>query len=194
MFKLTRSPQPDCLAENQESWTQDFVAARKGDSGHRFSWRSESCYKQTREVLCSDTGRRCAYCDGPIGTESRETIDHFRPKGRFPTLAYAWDNLFAACDVCQINKGEKFDQALLKTDEPGYGYSDYFLTNYRTGALEPAPDKSEEAQNRARVTIQMLGLNSEPRKRARLRELKHFSQDSEASLDDYSYRYFLLEG
>jgi len=47
------------------------------------------------------TQAHCAFCDGQIGAESRETVEHFRPKGLFPELAYAWDNLFPCCDLCQ---------------------------------------------------------------------------------------------
>lgn len=133
----------------------------------------------------------CAFCDGRVGTESRETIEHFRPKSRYPELAYTWDNLFLCCDGCQSAKLEKFDAAAVKPDEPTYQFHHYFLANYRTGELEIAPTADETRRESARVSIELYDLNKEARKQARLRELAHFGRDPEPILDDYNYRYFL---
>ena len=44
--------------------------------------------------------RMCAYCDGSLTEQSRETIDHFLPRHEFPELTLSWVNLFPACDRC----------------------------------------------------------------------------------------------
>ena len=76
------------------------------------------------------TQRHCAFCDGPLGIESRETVEHFRPKSKFPELAFAWENLFPCCDVCQSHKGERFDLHLLKPDDDDYHFERYFVVNF----------------------------------------------------------------
>ncbi len=51
---------------------------------------------------------KCVYCrisDGLQGYESFG-IDHYLPKSKFPQLIAAWPNLFYACNVCNIWKGE----------------------------------------------------------------------------------------
>lgn len=191
MRKLERSESPPCLAEAAPGWTQSFVQARADNPAHRFSWPHRPCYAQVRERLVQMTGNHCAFCDGSVGVESRETVEHFRPKSQFPALAYEWVNLFPCCDHCQSAKREQFDERLLKPDEPEYVFEHYFLIDYKTGALEPLPSAGPECRQRAALTLALYDLNSALRRRARLREYQHFCRDPEPCLDDYNYRYFL---
>jgi uncharacterized protein (TIGR02646 family) len=123
------------------------------------------------------TAGHCAYCDHfELGEGSRETIDHFRPKSRFPEFAYAWDNLFPACDQCQQHKVEDFHDDLLRPDEPGYRFERYFLFNSHTGMIEINPQASPDDQRRAAFTRVTFGLNQGRRPDARRRWFKsHFS-------------------
>lgn len=191
MLKLTRGIEPECLRSGGPEWTDQWKRARERDAKSKFSWRNLTCYRRIRHVLCQDTGNRCAFCDGPVGLESRETVEHFQPKSIFPDLAYTWTNLFACCDKCQSNKKDSFDSALLKPDADDYDFADYFIANYQTGELEPAPNATEDRQSRAEFTIKLFGFNSEARKRARLREWKHYNSQSDPQIDEFSYRYFL---
>jgi uncharacterized protein (TIGR02646 family) len=190
--KLDRTAQPVCLRENAPVWTEEFVTARQQNPAHKFRWRSDVCYGEIRQQLRGMTQGHCAFCDGPVGTESRETVEHFRPKSHFPKLAYQWENLFPCCDVCQSNKLERFDEGLLKPDASDYGFNRYFVVNYQTGELEPAPYASEEEQRNAQTTLVLYGLNTPARKQARKREWEFFSQMGDAAnLDDFHYRFFL---
>lgn len=137
------------------------------------------------------TQMHCAFCDGRIGTVSKKTVEHFRPKSRFPELAYDWENLFPCCDQCQSQKLEKFDEALLKPDAEEYRFEDYFIRNYKSGTLEPLPNASQAARQRAEITLVLYGLNLPERNRERIREWEHFLRDPHPHLDDYNYRFFL---
>lgn len=194
MRKLTRNTQPDCLAQNEQVWTSDFVTNRQQYPKYKFRWRSQPCYQNMRSQLVQMTQYHCAFCDGFIGAESRETIEHFQPKSQFPQLAYQWDNLFPCCDVCQSNKGEKFNALLLKPDELTYQFEAYFIANYHTGELEASPSASTTDQERAKITIDLYGLNCNARKVARKREAeKYFKRTAsdDYDLNDFPYRYFL---
>jgi len=46
------------------------------------------------------------------------TVDHFRPKSRFPALVRSWDNLYYACSVC--NSICKKDHPTAKEEAAGY--------------------------------------------------------------------------
>jgi len=189
--KLERTDVPACLRENAPAWTEAFMAARQQDSGYKFRWHRD-CYPEIRQQLREMTQGHCAFCDGPVGIESRETVEHFRPKSRFPELAYQWENLFPCCDVCQANKRERFEDGLLKPDAHDYDFNRYFVVNYQSGELEPAPYASEEAQQSARITLDLYGLNEPARKRARKREWDVFSQmGTAANPEDFHYRFFL---
>ncbi|MFA7239591.1 MAG: hypothetical protein WC091_05710 [Sulfuricellaceae bacterium] len=191
MHKMKRPAQPDCLNANWPDWTEDFVTARKLDPKHPFGWRSPACYQEIRRQLSVMTQAHCAFCDGAIGVESRETVEHFRPKSTFPDLAYEWNNLFPCCDLCQSNKLEKFDPALLKPDELEYAFDNYFVANFSTGEIEPSPHTDANARRQADVTIRLYGLNLPARKKARKREWEAYQRDAQAALDDYNYRFFL---
>ncbi|MBK8251511.1 MAG: hypothetical protein IPK82_02440 [Polyangiaceae bacterium] len=197
---------PPYLAEHAAHWTANYEAGRQADAAHKFRWpdvEHEGTRQPLNKHLVRDllalTANHCAYCDGfPMGEMSRETIDHFRPKGdpRFFHLAFAWDNLFPACDVCQSSKLERFDDALLKPDDGSYRFDRYFDFNVKTGALEPNRLASAEDQERARVSIEMFGLNSEvrctSRKRLFMKEYNDAIGFVEGEADDLPYRFLAV--
>ncbi len=52
--------------------------------------------------------RKCVYCrisDGIKGYEGFG-VDHYLPRSKFPALVVVWSNLFYACNVCNVWKGE----------------------------------------------------------------------------------------
>lgn len=191
MRKLARPAPPDCLANYAGQWTQDYVAARTQNPTHRFKWRNTECYQAIRQSLLAMTQSHCAFCDEIVGTSSRETVEHFRPKSQFPQLAYDWGSLFPCCDVCQAQKLEKFAEGLLKPDEDEFAFSRYFVVNYKTGEMAPSPQAEADARERAAITIQLYGLNLPARTKARKREWESYHRDPEPFLDDYNYRFFL---
>jgi uncharacterized protein (TIGR02646 family) len=189
--KLDRLPEPECLAANAAQWTKDYTASRQQNPKHPFKWRSQNCYQETRKHLLAMTQGRCAFCDGGLGAESRETVEHFRPKSQFPEFAYAWSNLFPCCDMCQSQKKEQFSEDLLKPDEDDFVFSHFFIVNYKSGELEVSPQADLKARSRAEITLQLYGLNLAARTKARKREWESFCREIEPFLDDYNYRYFL---
>lgn len=191
MRKLARPDVPPCLRDNASLWTEEYVRGRADNPAYPFRWRSEPCYQAIRASLAAMTQKHCAFCDGGLGVTSRETVEHFRPKKSFPSQAYAWDNLFPCCDLCQSMKGERFDEGLLKPDAADYRFPAYFTVNYRTGEIEVSPQADADAQTRARVTIKLYGLNRPELNKARRRELECFERSKERHIDDFNYRYFL---
>jgi len=189
--KVIRNESPECLKAGAAAWTNKFVTAKETGLGQRSFLSNTACYKTLRKQLMAMTQYHCAFCDGGLGVTSRETVEHFRPKSSFPQLAYEWPNLFPCCDKCQSQKSGKFDEALLKPDEPDYSFENFFISNYKTGELEPLPNAPATIRNQAEVTIKLYGLNSKARANARLRELKGFKRDQEKYMDDFSYRFFL---
>ncbi len=67
------------------------------------AWRNKSPVRfadvrGTLLSMCSGIDR-CMYCEDSAATD----IDHFVPKARDPTLAFAWTNYLAACSGCNSN-------------------------------------------------------------------------------------------
>jgi uncharacterized protein (TIGR02646 family) len=124
-------------------------------------------------VAAAQTDEHCSYCDGfPLNSTGIPELDHFQPKGSFPSLAFDWNNLYLACSACNREKLEQWDDALLRPDSPGYGFGRFFKFDTLSGALSPHPGVSEEDQLRARRTIEIFGLNRDDLKRARRAQLK----------------------
>ena len=132
------------------------------------------------------TAHHCAYSVGsPLPVNGAETIDHFLPehRGANPELAYTWENLHYACSACQLEKRELIDCRLLRPDLPGYEFERYFYYNVRNGDIEVNPGAIEDDQRRAKVTIEILGLNRRGRPAAR----KHQSAAYLALRNDPAY-------
>ena len=95
---------------------------------------------------------KCAYCGGDI-TSATWDVEHFRPKGRvhecpehpgYYWLAYAWSNLYAACQYCNQRRRDKPTWGE-PTEGPAAGKLDQFpLADESTRAMEPGDDLSAE--------------------------------------------------
>lgn len=191
-MKLTRPDEPDFLRENSVQWGKEYAEKRAQEPSARFSWRgSRELIANALDPMCGDY---CCFCDGfPLGAESRKTIEHFRPTSKFPHLAYSWPNLFFACDVCQQAKLDKFDEKLLKPDDPDYEFETYFILDYKTGELLVNPAATEFARQRAQMTIDIFGLNQRARlkSRIRMRRLYQMQPLEERFINEFPYRFFV---
>jgi len=192
LYKMERISSPECLFQNGQQWANEYVANRRQNPKHKFSWRNDDCYQAVRKRLSEMTKAHCAFCDGQIGVESRETVEHFRPKSKFPELAYEWENLFPCCDMCQSKKLELFEEGLLRPDHSDFVFERYFVANYKTGEIKPSPHADEQAQFRAEITIRLYGLDLPARNKARQREWERYCRDPEPCIDDYNYRFLLV--
>ncbi len=182
MRSVQRSPEPGFLAELRAGHTQwDDL------DGHD--------RQRIRDALVQDFGPICAYCQQTCQpTQPRtqteeispppneESIDHFRPRSRFPALRLDWSNLIYACYRCNQNKGDSwpgYDDALIDQVLTA-GYSRYtpvseyvspnsvagqrparefFSFNVRTGEVTPAEELGQEEWSIALRTIRDINLN-----------------------------------
>lgn len=177
MTPYLRAPAPECLSQvKATTWPLPLA-----------------CSQAVRSNLFLASGNRCAFCDGLMRLTSRATVEHFRPKSKFPELAAIWSNLFPCCDACQSAKGQKFDALLLKPDEADYHFLRFFVCNFLSGEINVAMDATATEQKRAIVTIEMYDLNSSARRNARLRERKNWRNDPlrKDDLESWQYRFFL---
>ena len=105
MRGVERSPEPDFLAGLRAARSQwDDL-----DGPER---------QRIREALRSDFEGCCAYCEDwcvegarETGSHNPGTVDHFRPRSRFPDEWLAWLNLVYACRRCNDTKGNLWPKA-----------------------------------------------------------------------------------
>lgn len=199
MNKIVRSPAPDWLKSKYKQWGKEWKRKyqERGRSDD-FRWRRNQRhgYDDLVTELAAMTQYHCSFCDAyPMQRRVECTVEHFRPKTRHPFLAYTWKNLFLCCSTCQKEKLERFDRKLMKPDEASYNFDRYFQINWVTGRLDPnEANKCQEDQERARITIDLYGLNNNGKPDDRLEELKKFCDARTPNIQEWSYRFFIERG
>ena len=178
MTPCRRPAGPEWLAEHWVEWGAEFAERRAADTAYCFQWKQwqgQRVNQRLLPLLSEMTEGHCAYCDWfPMDTGTDPTIDHFKPKSRFPLVAYCWENLYLCCRLCQEKADALFTEQLLRPDEADYGFERFFIYNHSDGTLSPSPGASATNQERARLTVEILKLNSRGRPAARKRELDRF--------------------
>lgn len=198
MQECRRGAAPELLARHGPEIGAEYARRRREDPKYRFQWSQrggQKLYEVARAALEEMTARHCSYCDGyPLGATGRDEVDHFRPKTHeaFYELVCDWTNLFLICTRCNAAKHDQWEPALLRPDDEGYAFERYFLFNFNTGELEPAPDIGESDRIRAQRTIEILELNRTDACTARLNAVKMIRRrESDDELADVPYRFLI---
>jgi uncharacterized protein (TIGR02646 family) len=198
VIETPRTEAPQCLKENYKYWGKEYKGNLEANPNYSFHWHSRR--DEIEDALFLMTANHCSFCDIQPLRASGATIEHFRPKNssilrnKFPLLAYYWGNLFYCCSNCQ-KKGTRFSRNLLKPDKISYSFRHYFIYNYSTGIIDPNPARSVDDREKAKITIDLYGLNKWGRPDERVKERNCFLEDRELGknkdIKDYSYRFIL---
>lgn len=200
MRKQVRPSAPELWSENQEKWKQKWLDLRGRNPSAQFAWYrvgNQSAYEIALPVLKEMTPAHCAFCDAfPVHGVSKETIEHFQPKGdnRFIGEAYTWGNLYYCCDACQSAKLSQWDDRLVRPDADDYHHQHFFEFTYSTGRIKPNTVAASHDQRCAEVTIRLYDLDHPERRRYRKLELRKWQRAGNLSLDSFAYRDFLEKG
>lgn len=192
MRKFKREAVPEFLAGRWEAWGIQWEQRQK--TGGSFHWHrvdGETVNQRLLPRLRAQTQEHCSFCDAfPVSPPSDPTIEHFRPKSRFPREAYHWPNLYFCCRFCQQRKGERYEDEVLRPDAEDYEFDRYFRWDFTTGEILVNEQVAPEAQRQARVTIDLYGLNHE---HPALRKKQRYQRDRarDLPLDQFAYRDFV---
>ncbi len=188
MIKIQRVPEPSILRQKSADWTNELCEARRqyyenlgkfergelsGKPTYPRASKSRYAHQEIKTSLKAMFGAKCAYCESEITPVSYPHVEHFRPQSIYPKLAYDWDNLLLACEVC--NSGKKSDQFPLEDGRQPQEdkNSPCSLDNSDDNALvNPCVDNPEDffrfedewiicLNDRARKTRDVCGLNRE---------------------------------
>lgn len=175
MHSVERSPEPDFFEELRIAYNQWDELDGSGRN-------------RIRDALVRDFGTICAYCEQPCQSPTRyeepheESIDHFRPRNRFPNLWLDWPNLVYACRRCNQAKGGSwpgFDDDLVNRTLAGEDAryvavseyvnpsamdgqrpaEDFFAYDAGTGEILPSSQLNRTEWSMARRTIRDVDLN-----------------------------------
>lgn len=107
---------------------------------------------------------KCVYCEARLVDADRH-IEHFKPKCTYPTLTFAWENLFGCCNgksSCGRYKdshGRPYNVDDL-IDPCKEDPDDFF--RFRTdGRIDVRNDLDESQSKRARETLRVLNLDDQ---------------------------------
>ena len=132
----------------------------------------ESHWGKFRDELSDRFFGKCGYCerrcDGPANSP---TVDHFRPKSKFPKLTYEWTNWIFSCKRCNEEKGNLWpdsgfvDPCAEPLDERP---ESYFSLDLETGEIVVKPDLPAAAKHKAQNTIDCINLNARELRESRI--------------------------
>jgi len=195
-IERTKIERPECLVKKSKDWTKKLIEKRKIKKNY-WNWHRYN-NKNVEHILIENlsvlTNFCCSYCGiyplmQNVGSRS---IDHFKPKSKFPELAFEWTNLFVVCEDCQKIKKDSYPQIEpIKPDNLEYDFDYWFEINWKNNFIEPNKIRNDTEKNIAQTTIEWLGLNKGFRPKIRFEELKKYKKNANLDIEIYSYKYFL---
>ena len=199
--------EPLIWKENWKKWTTAYLDNLKKNPRHLLNMQNsrpkKQAYSELVDTLLTITKQHCAFCDSfPLGRRTiKPTIEHFKPKSRdkYPELAYQWENLFPCCSYCQ-EKGDNFDEQIVKPDVKGYDFYDYFEFSEKSWEIKPTTraDIADTDKSRAEITIEIYKLNGEASDEGNLlrdirlerkRIMNLYLATENPHVDDFSFRF-----
>jgi uncharacterized protein (TIGR02646 family) len=199
MIRVAKPEQaPPILRDRGQRTTEANQQAFEG--GERSFAFDSSLYgaKSVKNALIKAQHGKCAFCESQVRHIAHGDVEHYRPKGGYRQngsdslerpgyfwLAYAWQNLFFACQLCN----QSFKKNLFPLADPTRRARSHLddLAVEEPMLIQPADEepgafiafREEMAfpindHPRARTTIEVLGLNREALAEMRLDRLKPY--------------------
>lgn len=129
-----------------------FLASCPRPSSKQFD--AHSYWTSAKDELLVAYNRLCAYTSRELLYDA--TIDHFKPKSKYPTLAYEWSNFRLARHIINNRKGNSEDVI-----DPFKVHSGWFILRLSGCVIKAGPDLTEEVNRAVDATISILQLNHE---------------------------------
>lgn len=172
MIKVRRMEKPSSLVSHANVWKDELLqeVQNKGEykvvlNKFKEKYRQEDI-KQTLEEMYN---YKCCYCEAGIGESSYGRIEHLKPKSLplFHHLSFEWSNLHWCCEICNTNKGAKWDNEIPILDPTIDNPNSHLQFDLTECKLKPKNDSK-----RAETTINHTKLNRSSllRGRRKLRE------------------------
>ena len=169
MHKLQRGIAPTCLAHykyGQDNW------------GNVKPEDKAAIWKELDAMQV----QRCAYCECEITiSNGNRHIEHFRQKGRNPTITFQWSNLFGSCnraESCGKHKDQCGDYTPTDLIKPDESDPEDYLVFAPDGSVNPRESLSSTEKKCAIETIRIFNLNGTLRQ-IRYREIVGYIQTAE---------------
>ncbi|MGL4533905.1 MAG: retron system putative HNH endonuclease [Fusobacteriaceae bacterium] len=153
MLKIYKTPEPEFYEE-----------FKKRNENHIKNWDDMNGYFEIKQelrayMILEEQNFRCPYCETLINDESEGSIEHIRPKDRFPQLFLSYDNFITSCQSnysCDNFKSNSWDDNFI--DPTKENPEDYFTYDIYSGEIVPK-HRDGIKKKKALKTIELLNLN-----------------------------------
>jgi len=185
MIKINRGPAPKYFSTSKVDQAKKRLEEHFGAEERQERLRFDSSLLvPIKKELLKMCNSKCAYCESKLGVISDGDIEYFRPKtgarGLNPDeyapkhywwLAYEWDNLVIACQICNQKYKRDYFPLESETLRSRIGATGTELLLEQSLLIDPTnedpSDHIEFAENgyaielskKGKVTIEILGLN-----------------------------------
>lgn len=172
MQRISKSKCAPCsLEKEKESFFCDSTSC---SDLWAFYKRNKSKYNYTtpevKHYLLDSSGQRCAICSRMIydstikpgiGEKNIFTVEHVRPKDKYPKLIFNWDNMIPCCAECNGARANKEYVEDLYIDPCSDECGEIFFFSF-DGSVS-AVDITNDSK--AKYMIELYNLNGNSRKR-----------------------------
>ena len=119
-------------------------------------FRRHNYWAEALDELHATYDRLCAYTTRELVQTG--SVDHFRPKSKYPQLAYEWDNYRLARQAINSRKGESEDVI-----DPFKVCEGWFMLDMPSCLIKPGQGVARKIRVAVNSTINILGLNRDER-------------------------------
>jgi hypothetical protein len=178
MIRVQPRPEPSHFNGRVRLRGRRFLARTPHPTGAQ--WKTHDYWTEAKFDLHDAYNGICNFvchwiprCTGSI------TVEHFRPKARYPRLAYEWDNLRLMCGTLN---GRKSDYQ--NVIDPFQVVDGMFVIEFPSLMVKPSDTISRPQARRVQATIDRLRLNDEG---TCLHGRKRYVRDYCQGLVDFEY-------
>ena len=199
MIRVAKPEQAPAILRNrgQRTIEADRRAFENGERTFKFD-RSIYGAKSVKNALIKAQHDKCAFCESQVSHIAYGDVEHYRPKAGvrqsdpdpleqpgYYWLAYVWENLFFACQLCN----QRFKKNLFPLANPAKRARSHLddMAAEQPLLIHPADDEPSaligfreemafaiDDDPRAGTTIEVLGLNRDTMANHRRAHLTHF--------------------
>lgn len=190
MIKLIRGLEPDFLTHNKTKLWENLKEAIKTYGSYKLIPAGEKeklvCHYRHSEIkaaLIESSYGKCAFCECVPSEGGNVEVEHFKPKSKYPSSTFEWNNLLPACRRCNGNKDDHDTESEPIINPYTQDPSEFFF--YDSLNIKPFNGENHDIAIR---TIEVCGLNTvrlwKPRSQI-LVSLHDFEQSLQSALEDF---------
>lgn len=154
MIHVAPSPEPDEFDQRVRKPGRRFLTGCPNPS--RQQWNSHSYWRRILHSLHTKYKGICGYsCHWIPYDTGADSVEHFKPKSKYPSEAYEWSNYRL---VCQLLNSRKGDEGIL---DPFLIPNGWFVIEFPTLLVKPAPGLKQNLRESVKKTCDVLGLNDD---------------------------------